>query len=111
MSTVREHATPVFVFPEEDPQIVAERKKRVSECLARLDRTPIRRDVDENGQLLPISDEEWAKRRAKLLELFREWAEGPGDEFPDAHEEALRAIDEERRLSGMRTLFDRYLEQ
>lgn len=90
MSNVEDRAVPTWIFPGEDPMVVAEWEKRVAVCLARLDRSPIRRDVDEDGRLLPVSDEALARRRVKLLAMFQEWEDRPGDDRPDAHESPAR---------------------
>ncbi len=113
MSTVERNIfseIPAGYTPEEWAQIKAEREALVAECLASLKREPVRRDVDENGSLLPTTPEEREARSRRFQEMVEEWKTWPEDDPPGAHDEALRGIDEVRRASGMRTLFDKYFE-
>lgn len=53
---------------------------------------------DAQGNLLPESDEERARRSAALQELFEEWGRQPTDErdTEEGWAEVMRGIDEER---------------
>ncbi len=75
------------------------------EELTRTSLGPLKRD--ENGKLI-LSPEELANRGQTLRRLFAEWATMPDDDPPGTDETVMRNIDEERRRSGMRTLFDGY---
>jgi hypothetical protein len=60
---------------------------------------------DAEGNLLPESDEERARRSESLRQLFEEWQRRFDDDPPGAYEEALRIIDAER---PHRKLFEGY---
>lgn len=79
----------------------------VAECLARLDRTPARSAIDDQGRYKLNSDEERAAQLAGFPDLLERLSaitdENDTDEMWEQFE---RNIDEERRGAGMRTLFD-----
>lgn len=51
--------------------------------------------LDEQGRLLPISEEEWAARADAIRRMFAVWDTLP-DDPPGIWEEAMRGIDAER---------------
>ena len=62
---------------------------------------------DEHGRLV-LSAADRADRGETLRRLFAEWATWSDDDPPGTSEQFLRNIDDERRRSGMRTLFEEY---
>lgn len=107
MNTVERKPAPAGPSPEEEAKVLAEREEIVAECRKFPKSTPPISGVDANGRLLPISDEEWAARMEHLPKILEEIAADVGEEDTDENWELfMRNIDEERRRSGMRTLYE-----
>ena len=109
MSTAERKLMPSGLTPEEDARYARERAEFHAEIAADPrppGPPPNLGPRDEQGRLLPMTDDERKAQAEAIRAMFEEFKRMPDDDPPGAHAAAMRDLDEDRRAMGMRTLFD-----
>jgi hypothetical protein len=82
------------------PPFDAAAEARIAAYLARPRKLPVAH-FDAQGHLLPLDPEEDRRRAEALPKLLEKWRTMPDDDPPDALEQMMRGIDE-NRLPGQK---------